>query len=58
MGKDYVILGGFIAYSLGMTHEWSQMAWAIKPIIKEIGQERFLEIGRKLYEYLVGKVKS
>jgi len=47
-GNNYIILAGFIARMLGMKHELSQMAWALEPILKEIGEEGFMETGRRL----------
>ena len=47
-GNNYIILAGFIAMTQGMNYELSQMAWALEPVLKEIGEERFAEIGRKL----------
>ncbi|MGA1840555.1 MAG: CHAT domain-containing protein [bacterium] len=47
-GNKYIIIAGFIAMMQGMQYELSQMAWALEPVLKEIGGERFMEIGRKL----------
>lgn len=49
-GNNYIILAGYIAMILGMRHEFSQMQWALGPIIKEIGEEGFREMGKRLYE--------
>ncbi|HLC16076.1 MAG TPA: tetratricopeptide repeat protein [Thermodesulfovibrionia bacterium] len=54
-GRDYLIRAGYIARTLGMEHELSRMRWVIDPIIEEIGMERFMEIGRKMYEERLGK---
>ncbi|MGA1864319.1 MAG: CHAT domain-containing protein [bacterium] len=47
-GNKYIILAGFMAMMQGMKYEFSQMAWALDPVLNEIGEERFMEIGRKL----------
>ncbi|MGA1864315.1 MAG: tetratricopeptide repeat protein [bacterium] len=47
-GNNYIILAGFIAMTQGMQYKLSQNARALEPILKEIGEERFMEIGRKL----------
>ena len=49
-GDSYIVLAGYIAITLGMKHELSQMRCALEPIIKEIGEEGFMEIGKRLYE--------
>lgn len=54
-GNDYIILAGFIAINQGMKGELSQMAWALDPIIQELGQEKFMEEGQKLYDQIVNQ---
>ena len=47
-GNDYLILAGFIAMMQGMKHELSQMASALEPLLEKMGEERFMERGKKL----------
>ncbi|MBI4595413.1 MAG: tetratricopeptide repeat protein [Candidatus Tectomicrobia bacterium] len=49
-GKNYIILAGYLSIMLGMRHEFSQMQWALGPIIKEIGEEKFIKLGQRLSE--------
>jgi len=47
----HFILAGYIAKTLGMKHELTQvMAWALNPLIEEMGEERFMEEGKRLLE--------
>ena len=54
-GNDYVILAGYMATNLGMKGDLSKMAWALDPLIKEMGEAKFLEEGKRLYEQIVIK---
>ena len=45
---SYLILAGYIAVTQGMRHELEQMAWALNPVIEELGQEKFMEEGGRL----------
>jgi tetratricopeptide (TPR) repeat protein len=48
-GADrYLILAGYIAVTQGMKHERDQMAWALTPVIEEMGADRFMAEGRRL----------
>jgi tetratricopeptide (TPR) repeat protein len=47
---SYFILAGYIAKTLGMTHELSEWSWALNPLIEEMGEERFMEDGKRLLE--------
>ena len=53
-GAEYIIVASFIAMAMGMRHELSQMSWAIEPILNELGQEHFMEIGKRLYQQRLG----
>ncbi len=46
--NNYLILAGYLATKLDMKHDLSEMAWALDPIIKEFGKERFLKLGKQL----------
>jgi len=47
----YLILAGYIAKTLGMKHEYSsKWSWALNPLIEEMGEERFMEEGKRLLE--------
>jgi len=49
--NKYLILAGYIAKTLGMKHEFSsKWAWALNPLIEEMGEERFMEEGKRLLE--------
>ena len=48
---NYIILAGYIAKILGMKHELSSVfARALEPVFNELGAEKFMEIGKRLYE--------
>ena len=50
-GADrYLILAGYIALTQGMPHTLDQMAWALNPVIEEMGADRFMAEGRRLCE--------
>jgi len=48
--SEYFILAGYLAKNIGMKHELSEWQSYLDPIIKELGEEKFMEIGKKLYE--------
>ena len=52
-GKDYIILAGYMATDLGMKEILTKMAKALYPLIKEMGEEKFMEEGKRLYEQIV-----
>jgi len=54
-GNDYIILAGFMARIMGLNGDLSKMAWALDPLIKEMGKEKFIEEGKRLYEQIVIK---
>jgi tetratricopeptide (TPR) repeat protein len=47
---SYFILAGYIAKTLGMKPELSEWSWALNPLIEEMGEERFMEEGKRLLE--------
>jgi tetratricopeptide (TPR) repeat protein len=44
---DYLCLVGYLARTLGMKYELSQMAWALEPLIEAIGEAAFLARGQQ-----------
>jgi len=48
--NTYLILAGYIAKIKEMKHELSQWADALNPLIEEMGEERFMEEGKRLLE--------
>ncbi len=54
-GNSYLILAGFIATKYGLKGQLSLMSWALDPIIQELGQEKFMEEGQKLYDLMVNQ---
>jgi tetratricopeptide (TPR) repeat protein len=46
----YLPIAGYLAKTLGMKHGFSQMEWALTPLINELGEGKFMELGKKLYE--------
>lgn len=52
-GNDYIILAGYMATNLGMKVKLTEMAWVLDPLIKEMGEEMFMEEGKRLYEQIV-----
>ena len=36
-----------------MKNELSEMAWVLDPLIKELGEAKFMEEGKKLYDQIV-----
>ncbi len=52
-GKDYIILAGYMATNLGMKGDLSKMAKGLDPLIKEMGEEKLMEEGKRIYEQIV-----
>lgn len=48
--ESYFIIAGYIAKTLEMKHELSEWSWALNPLIEEMGEERFMEEGKRLLE--------
>jgi tetratricopeptide (TPR) repeat protein len=48
-GDQFIILAGFIAINLGMKYDLQQMAWALEPLLKKLGEKQFMETGERLY---------
>jgi len=46
----YFILAGYIAKTIGMDHKLSEWSSALNPLIEEMGEERFMEEGKRLLE--------
>jgi tetratricopeptide (TPR) repeat protein len=49
LGDQLIILAGFIAIQQGMKDELQQMNWALEPLIRQLGEKKFMEIGERLY---------
>lgn len=52
-GIDYIILAGFIARNQRMEAVLFQMSWYLDPLIKELGTDKFMEEGERLYDQIV-----
>ena len=52
-GNDNLILSNYMARTLGLNRVLTEMAWALDPLIKEMGEEKFMEEGKRLYEQIV-----
>ncbi len=48
--NPYLILAEYISKTLGMDHKLSEWSWVLNPLIEEMGEERFMEEGKKLLE--------
>ncbi|MCP4344178.1 MAG: tetratricopeptide repeat protein [Desulfobacterales bacterium] len=52
--NNNLILAGYIAISLDMKHALSEFEWALAPVLEEVGKEKFVEIGKRLYDERFG----
>jgi len=50
---DFFNLAGYLAKKKGMDSELVRMAWAIDPLVKELGNDKFMEEGGRLYDQIV-----
>jgi len=48
--NQYLIIAGYLAKTLGMKYEFSDWQWALGPVIEELGEEQFMELGKDLCE--------
>lgn len=56
-GDKFIILAGFIAILKEMKHELLQMANVLEPLVKRIGEQEFMETGKRLFEERIGSLK-